>query len=202
MGYAVAEISIFTKPGPRRLPDAKTKKEVTREKFANFLEWLSPDRDRAGEEYERLRFRLCTFFSQRQCSFADELADETINRVILKSSEEKIESKIAYFYGVAKNVYRESLRKQRPQVDIDEVTIAAKAPEEPSFSRECLDKCLEKLPPDSRDLLLEYFSEARLAKIELHRSISQSLEMTQTALRMRVMRTKAKLKICVQECMG
>ncbi len=184
------------------MPDAKTKKELTREKFVNFLEWLNPDCDRAGEEYERLRFRLCTFFSQRRCSFADELADETINRVILKSSAERIENKIAYCYGVAKNVYRESLRKERPHLDIDEVQIAAKGPEEQSFSRECLDKCLEKLSADSRNLLLDYFSEAKQAKVELHRRISESLEMSQTALRMRVMRHKQKLKICVQECMG
>ena len=65
------------------------KKEVTREKFANFLDWLSPEHEKAGEEYERLRFRLCTFFGQRRCGFADELADETINRVILKVSEEQ-----------------------------------------------------------------------------------------------------------------
>src|SRR5207244_7917439 len=97
--------------GPQRLPDVKTKREVTREKFASFLEWLSPDRDRAGEEYERLRFRLCTFFSQRRCSFADELADETINRVIMKVSEEKIDNKIPYCYDVAKNVVREWFRK-------------------------------------------------------------------------------------------
>ncbi len=184
------------------MPEAKSKKELTREKFANFLEWLSPDCDRAGEEYERLRFRLCTFFSQRRCSFADELADETLNRIILKSAEERIENKIAYCYGVAKNVFRESLRKERTHLDIEEVTIAAKAPEEPSFSRECLDKCLEKLPPDSRNLLLDYFSEAKLQKIELHRRISESLKTTQTALRMRVMRQKQKLKICVQECMS
>jgi len=184
------------------MPDAKTKKELTREKFAGFLDWLSPDRERAGEEYERLRFRLCTFFSQRRCSFADELADETINRVILKSSEERIENKIDYCYGGAKNVFRESLRKERPHVDLDEVKLAAKAPDEPSFSRECLDKCLEKLPADSRDLLLDYFSEDKLAKIKLHRSISESLKTSQTALRMRVMRMKLKLKICVQECMG
>ena len=184
------------------MQDSKTKKELTREKFASFLEWLSPDRDRAGEEYERLRFRLCTFFSQRQCSFADELADETINRVILKSSEERIENKIAYCYGVAKNVYRESLRKERTHLDIDDVTIAAKEPEEQSFSGECLDQCLAKLSPESRNLLLDYFSEAKLRKIELHRRISESLKMTQTALRMRVMRSKQKLKICVQECMG
>jgi DNA-directed RNA polymerase specialized sigma24 family protein len=185
-----------------RLPENKLKKEVTREKFAGFLEWLNPDPDLAGEEYERLRFRLCTFFSQRGSNRADELADETINRMILKSSEEQIENKIAYFYGVAKNVFRESLRKERTHLDIDEVTIAAKAPEEQSFSGECLDKCLAKLPAESRDLLLDYFSEAKQAKITLHRRISESLDMTQTALRMRVMRTKQKLKICVQECMA
>ncbi len=190
------------KSGASALSNAKPKKELTREKFSSFLEWLSPDGDRAGEEYERLRFRLCTFFSQRQCSFADDLADETINRVILKSAEEKIESKIAYCYGVAKNVYRESLRKQRTHLDIDETQIAAKEPEEQSFPGECLDKCLEELPAESRNLLLDYFSEANTAKIELHQRISRSLRMTQTALRMRVMRAKQKLKICVEQCMN
>lgn len=189
-------------PGRLRLPEIKVKKEVTREKFASFLEWLNPDRELAGEEYERLRFRLCTFFSQRGSNFADELADETINRVILKSSEEQIENKIAYFYGVAKNVYRESLRKERTYLDIDDVTIAAKAPAEPSFSSECLDQCLQKLPAENRDLLIDYFSEAKQAKIQLHRRISEGLDLTQTALRMRIMRTKQKLKICVQECMA
>jgi RNA polymerase sigma factor (sigma-70 family) len=184
------------------MPDSMTKKEVTREKFANFLEWLSPERERAGEEYERLRFRLCTFFGQRRCGFADELADETINRVILKVSEESVDSKIAYCYGVAKNVYREWLRKQRTHLDIDDVAIAAKAPEEPSFSSECLDKCLGELPPDTRTLLLDYFSEVKVAKIKLHRRISENLKMSQTALRMRVMRSKQKLKVCVQECMA
>ncbi|HEV7375401.1 MAG TPA: hypothetical protein VGN95_11830 [Pyrinomonadaceae bacterium] len=177
-------------------------KEVTREKFANFLAWLSPQSESAGEEYERLRFRLCTFFSQRHCLFSDELADETINRVILKSAEENIENKLAYCYGVAKNVYRESLRKERNHLNVDEVPIAVKTPEEQSFSRECLDKCLAELSPESRNLILDYFSEVKLAKIELHRRISESFEMTQTALRMRVMRIKQKLKICVQECMS
>jgi DNA-directed RNA polymerase specialized sigma24 family protein len=178
------------------------KKELTREKFESFLKWLSPDGDRTGEVYERLRFRLCTFFSQRRCRFSDELADETINRVILRISEEEIENKLAYCYGVAKNVFRESLRKERNHLDVDEVIVAAKSPEEPGFSRECLDKCLAELSPESRNLILEYFSEIKLAKIELHRRLAESLEMTQTALRMRVMRIKQRLKICVQECMS
>jgi DNA-directed RNA polymerase specialized sigma24 family protein len=184
------------------LPDSKTKREVTRERFANFLAWLNPNAESAIDEYERLRFRLSTFFSQRRCVYSDELADEAIDRVILKSAEEKIENKLAYCYGVARNVYRESLRKERPHIDIDDVTIAAKAPEEQSFSRECLDKCLAELSAENRNLILDYFSEIKLAKIELHRRISESFDMTQTALRMRVMRIKQKLKICVHECMS
>ena len=184
------------------MPNLSAKKEITREKFSNFLEWLSPDIERAVEEYERVRFRLATFFVQRRCVFADELVDETINRVILKSSEERIESKTAYFYGVAKNVYRESLRKQRLHLDIEDVQVVAPQPEEPSFSHECLDKCLQEFLPNDRNLLLDYFSEAKSAKIELHRRISESFKTTQTALRMRVMRLKQKLKNCVTECMN
>jgi hypothetical protein len=97
--YATAAILIFQEIRHQPLPNAGPKNGLTREKFSSFLEWLSPDMDRAGEEYERLRFRLCTFFSRRKCSFADDLADETINRVILKASQEKIESKIAYCFG-------------------------------------------------------------------------------------------------------
>lgn len=182
--------------------NVKPKNELTGEKFFTFLEWLSPDLERAGDEYERLRFRLFTFFSHRQCSIADELTDETIDRVVRKASEEQIESKIAYCYGVAKNVYREWLRKQRTHLDINEVQIAAKDPDEPGFPSECLDKCLQELPPESRTLLLDYFSEEKTAKIDLHQRISQSLKMTQTALRMRVMRAKGKLKICVEQCMN
>jgi DNA-directed RNA polymerase specialized sigma24 family protein len=200
--YSIAEFPDDSNRGYLPLPETKVKNDVTREKFANFLAWLSPDSDSAGEEYERLRFRLCTFFSQRRCRFSDELADETINRVIQKIGEEKIENKLAYCYGVARNVYRESLRKERTHLNVDEVIIAAQAPAEQGFSRECLDKCLAELSPESRNLVLDYFSEVKLAKIELHRRISEKLEMTQTALRMRVMRIKQKLKICVQECMS
>ena len=184
-------------------PGTQVTKEVTREKFTNFLAWLSPGGgDDGGEAYEKLRFCLSTYFAQRRCPFPDELADETINRVIVKSSEERIENKLAYCYGVARNVYRESLRRARCRVDIEEVTLAAREPEEESFSGECLDKCLAELPDESRTLILEYFSEVRTEKIKLHRRLSESLATTQTALRMRVMRIKMKLKVCLRECMG
>ena len=184
------------------LRSRKPASEITLERFSSFLAWLSPDTDRAAEEYERLRYRLCTFFAQRRCSFADELADETINRVILKCTEEIIENKLAYFYGVARNVYREGLRKQRVELDIDDVTLPAAAPQPPGFSGACLDKCLDELSPESKGLILDYFSPKKTAKVQLHRQISAGLKTTQTALRMRIMRIKQKLKTCVHDCMN
>jgi DNA-directed RNA polymerase specialized sigma24 family protein len=177
-------------------------REVTREGFANFLAWLSPTGAGAGEEYERVRRLLLLFFSHRGCPFPEDLADETINRVILKLGETQIENKLAYCYGVARNVYRESLRRERPRLDIDEVQLAADAPAEPDFSMECLDKCLAELPPESRAMLLDYFSVSKAEKVRLHRGIAERLNLTQTALRMSIMRGKRRLEDCVRRCMG
>lgn len=179
------------KPGP----------EITVETFSSFLSWLSPDSDRAGEEYELLRNKLLIYFRHRSCCVPDELADETINRVILKSADESIENKLAYFYGVARNVYREFVRKQQTHVDVDDVVLPSALPDEPSFSAECLDKCLNKLPAEKRELVLQYFSEDKLDKIRSRRQLSENLKTTQTAVRTQIMRIKNGLRACVQECM-
>lgn len=176
--------------------------EVTQERFAVFLAWLGPEAESAGEEYERLRARLRIYFGQRGCRFPEELADETINRVILKVCEERIENRMAYCYGVAKNVCRESLRRERRRADIDEAVLAAPAPEVPGPARECLDRCLAELPEEGRALLLEYFSAEKVEKIELHRCIAESLRLTPTALRERIYRFKKRLTYCVRDCMG
>ena len=176
-------------------------REVTQEQFATFLAWLGPEAESAGEEYERFRSRLCLFFARRRCRFPEELADETINRVILKLGEERIENRMAYCYGVAKNVYRESLRGERRRAELDEAALAAPAPEEPGLTHECLDRCLAELPDEGRDLIIRYFSEEKLAKVELHQCIAKSLQLTQTALRERIYRLKKRLTVCVRECM-
>lgn len=182
---------------------SNSKQEITPEMFAGFLKWLSPDAETAGVEYERLRFRLNNFFGNRNCRFADELTDETINRVILKIDAETIENKMAFVYGFAKNIYLESLRKERKHLNIDDLKIPEKSSEtETDFSSECLEKCLNELSAENRELILCYFSENKQAKIDLHKQLSAKLKLTQTALRMKILRLKQKLKICLQECMA
>ncbi len=181
----------------------RLKKEVTRENFAKFLEWLAPDEQTGADEYERLRFRLTTFFSHRKCRFPEELADETINRVVLKIEEEKIENKTAYCYGVAKFVFMESLRKEKEHENVDEIQLKAKEEEpEEEEPNPCLEKCLKELGTEKRKLVLEYFSKNGQAKIDLHKTMSERLAISGTALRMKVMRIKKRLKVCMVECMA
>ena len=181
----------------------RAKKELTHEKFAKFLDGLNPIQERAGEEYERIRFRLITFFSHRKCRFPEELADETINRVVLKIESEKIDNKIAYCYGVAKFVFMESLRNEKEHENVDDIQLESKEGEkEVDSENPCLDKCLKELPKDNRSLILEYFSESKQAKIDLHKEMSAKLEISKTALRMKVLRVKKKLRSCMEECLA
>lgn len=184
----------------------KVIKKITPDRFAKFLAWLDPHAEKAGEEYERLRFRLMTFFSHRNCRYPDELADETINRVVLKLEEEVIEKKNAYFYGVARNVFLESLRREKVFLNVDNLQVRAaedkKEDEEDSAYRTCLEKCLDKLPPARRKLILDYFSQSRRAKIDLRKKMSDTLNISKTALRMKVMRIKKKLRMCIEKCLA
>ncbi|MBK7705481.1 MAG: hypothetical protein IPJ30_06790 [Acidobacteria bacterium] len=176
------------------------KKDVTPEKFEAFLRWLDPDRDRAGEAYERLRFRLITFFNGRKCSDPDHLADDTINRVCIKIESEVVENKLAYVYGFARNVFLEHVRRRKEHVSIDDVELAAAREKTADPSHACLDRCLAELPTESRILILDYFSEAKRAKIDLHKQLADRFASSQTALRMRIVRIKQKLRLCLEEC--
>jgi DNA-directed RNA polymerase specialized sigma24 family protein len=176
-------------------------KEVTRENFEIFLNWLSPEQEKIGDEYEKLRFRLITFFASRRSFYSEELADEVINRIVVLVGKEVIENKTAYIYGVARNVYLESLRKEKVHANIDDMSLAAEAPAETDFSNECLDKCLKELPSRRRDLILSYFSEQKSEKIASRKKASADMEISRTAFRMRVLRIKKQLSVCVKDCM-
>ncbi|HEY8459133.1 MAG TPA: hypothetical protein VIM99_02065, partial [Blastocatellia bacterium] len=56
--------------------------EFTPEAFERFLNWLNPDREKAGQKYEDIRAGLIGYFNFRGCSGTEDLADETINRAI------------------------------------------------------------------------------------------------------------------------
>jgi DNA-directed RNA polymerase specialized sigma24 family protein len=175
--------------------------DLTQEKFDGLLEWLDTDRDRAGDKYEYIRRRLIKIFTCRGRHDAEELADETISRVISKVlilSKEYVGDPALYFYGVAQKVYLEAVRKHPPAL----ISPPALQTEDIEEEYECLERCMEQLTPANRELVLEYYQSDKKAKIENRKRLAQRMGIAQNALRIRAYRIRAELQQCVLACLG
>jgi RNA polymerase sigma factor (sigma-70 family) len=182
----------------------KHERPVTQAAFDSLLSWLDPDRERAAEKYEQIRRRLIKLFTCRGRPDAEDLADETINRVTLKAPEvarDYVGDPGLYFYGVAQKVFLESLRRKTPQPDAPAPPGPAEA-EEAEREYECLDRCMAELSPARRELVLEYYRDDRRAKIDHRRELAAKLGVAQNALRIRVHRLRATLQECVSRCLA
>jgi RNA polymerase sigma factor (sigma-70 family) len=174
---------------------------MTKEEFDELLAWLDPNPGRAGERYEAIRRRLITVFLNRQCDEAEDLADETINRVAEKVRGFKgnyVGDQERYFYAVARNVRLEYFR-QRNRL-IQQPPVAASNEELEPYLK-CLDECLAKLPRRNSELILLYYKEEKRAKIASHREIGNRLRLKAGALRARVFRIRTWLEKCILECL-
>ncbi|HSF23491.1 MAG TPA: hypothetical protein VLE20_04630 [Blastocatellia bacterium] len=179
----------------------KTEWVLSQEAFDSCLAWLDPDRDRAGEKYEEIRRKLIKIFAHRGCSIAEELTDEAINRVSRRVPDiagTYVGDPALYFYGVAQKVYLEHVKK-RP----DPKPIPPPEPtEEVERNYECLERCMEGLDPESRELILKYYQQEKRAKIDHRKELADRLGIALNTLRMRVHRIKTILQQCVGECLN
>lgn len=184
---------------------------LTQDAFDTLLDWLDADRERAGRKYEEIRVRLIKIFTCRGCSEAEELADETINRVVSKIHEiaaDYVGDRTPYFCAVSQKVYLEHLRKVRVrQADVevesvsdDAVPISNLANDiEPVY--ECLEHCLDHLPSPNRTLVVQYYQQEKHAKIEHRRRLALELGIAVNALRIRAHRIRLSLQQCVRDCL-
>ena len=186
--------------------------DLTQEAFDALLDWLDPNRDRAGSKYEAIRLRLIKIFTCRGCAAAEELADETINRVSAKVTEiagSYTGDPALYFYGVSQKLHLEYLRrveKKQIQLSADSTLNKLAVPtasltddKEPEF--ECLERCLEHLPTDNRKLVVQYYQQEKHAKIEHRKMLATELGIAANALRIRAHRIRLALQKCVHNCL-
>jgi RNA polymerase sigma factor (sigma-70 family) len=179
----------------------KTDSSLTKTEFDELLLWLDADTHRAAHQYERIRNRLIWFYLNRQCSMAEDLADETINRVAKKPKEwkEKYEGDpMAYFHAVAKNVFREYCRDLNRKIEPPPDTSRP----ELEGHLTCLKECIAKLTSESRNLILPYYQKRKKAKIDCHKEMGDKMGLKPGALRARIFRIRTKLRKCVEECLG
>ncbi len=189
---------------------SKSEWTLSAEALARFLAGLDPDYDRAGEKYESLRVTLMKFFDWRGAHFPEECADETINRVIRKLDEgDTIRDIPTYCHGVARMVLLEKLKgPESRRADFEELPPAALAalvapdPEEKDERQDCFERCLKELPVESRQLILQYYSDEKREKIDRRLAIAGRLGIPLNALRSRAQRIRNRLEECVNGCMN
>lgn len=178
---------------------------LTEEAFDRFLHCLDEDRDRAGEKYEDIRGGLVRFFEWRGCSFSEDRADETINRVAKKLGlGEEFRDIYTYVYGVARLVRLEALRESSRERTALEALPHNQIPHEESedlqTALECLKRCLERLSPENREMIEGYYQGEKSAKIEHRKRLAEKLALPLNALRIRACRIREKLQVCVGSC--
>lgn len=192
---------------PRRGDEKQRRQwDLTPKAFDQFLSLLDLDRDRAGESYEALRRNLIQLFIWRGCRDPESHADETINRVIRKIDEgEEVRDVIAYAHGVARRLLLEVFKKQeREQIGIDELPPLVAQPEEQDDETGvlCLRRCLNRLPEESRQLIVLYYQGEKSAKIENRKRLAEGLSVTLGTLRYRAFDLRQRLQGCIERCMG
>ena len=183
--------------------------KLTQIAFTRLLVWLDDGIESHGERYLEMRRRLVSYFDRRNRPSSDELADETLNRIARTLNDVGvIETKppARYCYVVARFVLLEDLRRERRHVPLDETRVPdvprpfGRA--EPDVERErrleCLDRCLEGLKPEQRELIVEYYAESRQKKIERRRELAKRLGITMNALAIRAWRIREGLMKCVE----
>lgn len=174
--------------------------QLTQEAFDRLLDFLSPRPDEAGRKYEEVRLRLIKIFTCRGSATPEDLADETINRVACKVQEigkTYVGDPCLYFYGVAKMVFLESVRKRTKPLPQPQET----PPEEKELHYECLEQCMQKLTPRNHGLILEYYRGDKGDKILHRKNLAQNRHIEVNALRIRTHRIRNNLQRCVFECL-
>lgn len=176
---------------------------ITQEQFDSLLTWLGEgDRDVGAQKYETIRAGLVRVFISKGFNDAEDLADETINRVITRLPdilETYDGDPTRYFHGVSRNIIRETVRRKEVTAEVSAVWID---PQPSSTELECLEQCLKLLSKDKRELILDYFVYEGHDKIEYHKEMAEELDISEGALRGRVYHIRANLVNCVRECAG
>jgi DNA-directed RNA polymerase specialized sigma24 family protein len=176
---------------------------LTEASFEKLLVALGGDRETAGQKYEHLRRGVVRFFEWRGCRSADEYADEVLDRAARKLAEgADVPDVFPYVRGIARFVLKQFWRDQEKE----RKALRESPPPvlEPTAERDrrlaCIDRCLECLAADERELLLAYYRDDKRQKIDNRKDLAERLGVPAPTLRMRAHRLRVRLEACVRDC--
>ena len=184
---------------------ARVKWTLTQEAFDKLLHALDGDRERAGNIYQETRSNLIRFFEWRGCPFPEDHADETINRVAKRILEgEDVRDVPKYFFGVARLLFLEIQKARARELkalnNLPEAELSFHDSDEARL--DCLRHCLGGIAPDQRDLIIGYYQGEKSNKIKNRQILAERLRVSIGTLRMRALRLREQLEVCVQKCLN
>lgn len=187
----------------------------TPEAFDKMLAWLNADREKAGEEYEKIRHKLIKLFKWRNCRPEEDYADITINRVMRRVYEDVDASKdkpYLYFHGTALNVLREFWRgeQKHKSEDLENVNLSIDSPEEKMLDGfeerkkaakfDCMRSCLLQLNDETREFIVKYHHGER--KKDVRKEMAEKENVPLNVLRIRACRVRTDLEKCADRCVA
>jgi len=179
---------------------------LSKDALEKLLVHLDEDRELAGKKYETLRLGLIRFFEWRGCAFSSDHADETIDRVARRIVQgEEIRNIHNYTAGVARFVFMEIVKeREKQQMALRQLPpdpVREENPEDDTRA-ECLRRCLQALPPESLQLMMDYYRSEGRNKIDLRKKLAQQRDISAHTLRMRLQRLRGKLEECIADCLN
>ena len=178
------------------------------ESFEEILSWLNSDRDIAASMYLQLRDDLAKIFTMNRCSDPEWLTDQTFDRVAKKVRDLRQTYEgdpRLYFYGVARKLIKEDLKKVKTYASLEGVDPPAPQiefnEETEDLLEECLHSCLQELSAEKRDLILNYYAREKQAKIDYRAELADRLNTSIDTLRVRVYRIRKSLEKCIEQCL-
>jgi RNA polymerase sigma factor (sigma-70 family) len=166
--------------------------------FDEILAWLNPDREVAGVMYVQLRHDLSKLFTWSKCSDPEELTDEVFDRVARKVHNIRQTYQgdpRLYFRAVANNLIKESRKKIKTQIPLEDVDLSQSELDESEeeshriLTEKLLKECIDELPHAERQLILNYY----LREKRDARKLAAALSISQGTLRVRIHRIRQSL---------
>jgi RNA polymerase sigma factor (sigma-70 family) len=156
-----------------------------------FGRFFDRDPECARKQVALLRAKLSRYFAWRHGASPEEMVSETLCRALTQISKgAAVPNLDSFCYGIASNILREGW-KRKPE---GELTDDLPGPDTAPAGQLCateqsllLEECLRMLSADERALLKQYFWEDR-------KQVAERLNISPTALRIRVFRILRKIR--------
>lgn len=179
------------------------RKDLTQEQLDALLLWLGSTREEGAERYEQIRRSLIRILSYRGCIDAEEIADETINRVAHKLPKiiKKYRGNPAfYFYGVADKVFLEYQKRRRKLVPLPPRIAVPNPPPSDETYLDCIEKCMRRMKEGDRELVELYYQDDTSGRILKRKDLAGRLGLKMSNLRVKVFRLISDLQLCTEKC--